>query len=369
MVVAAYGLYIPPRLLEQSLWLNVHPSLLPRWRGAAPVERAILEGDARDRRDDPSHRRRARRRPDRAREAFEVGELDAGDVFARPGRSRRGCSPPCSTSRSFEPQDEDGVDVRREDRPRRPPARSRRSARRLAAGAGALAAHRRVDDAARSSRHDLEGPPRRRCVRPGRRAAGRARTDELRRVPARRALIAPARRAAFEVVRRVFEEDAYADRALAACRRRARRPRPRARATTRVRDGAAQAHDRLRDRAARQAPRAQARSSGADGAASRRLPARLDRPGGARGRRRLGRARSRRRSRASRAVHERRHAPPLAGPAGSRRLAARRAGQALLPGLDRRGLDARLRRRGRSRADARAERAAGARGSRGRAGR
>ena len=45
VVVAAYGLYIPPRLLAQSLWLNVHPSLLPRWRGAAPVERALLAGD------------------------------------------------------------------------------------------------------------------------------------------------------------------------------------------------------------------------------------------------------------------------------------------------------------------------------------
>jgi methionyl-tRNA formyltransferase len=32
-------------LLERHLWLNVHPSLLPRWRGAAPVERAILAGD------------------------------------------------------------------------------------------------------------------------------------------------------------------------------------------------------------------------------------------------------------------------------------------------------------------------------------
>ena len=46
MVVCAYGLYIPPRLLERTLWMNVHPSLLPRWRGAAPVERAILAGDA-----------------------------------------------------------------------------------------------------------------------------------------------------------------------------------------------------------------------------------------------------------------------------------------------------------------------------------
>jgi methionyl-tRNA formyltransferase len=45
VVVCAYGLYIPPHLLEQALWVNVHPSLLPRWRGAAPVERAILAGD------------------------------------------------------------------------------------------------------------------------------------------------------------------------------------------------------------------------------------------------------------------------------------------------------------------------------------
>src|SRR4051794_18472216 len=40
VVVAAYGLYIPSPLLADALWVNVHPSLLPRWRGAAPVERA-----------------------------------------------------------------------------------------------------------------------------------------------------------------------------------------------------------------------------------------------------------------------------------------------------------------------------------------
>ncbi len=45
VVVCAYGLLIPGDLLEQGLWLNVHPSLLPRWRGAAPVERALLAGD------------------------------------------------------------------------------------------------------------------------------------------------------------------------------------------------------------------------------------------------------------------------------------------------------------------------------------
>src|ERR687898_2028144 len=45
MVVAAYGALIPESLLERALWLNVQPSLLPRWRGAAPVERAIMAGD------------------------------------------------------------------------------------------------------------------------------------------------------------------------------------------------------------------------------------------------------------------------------------------------------------------------------------
>src|SRR5919201_1202542 len=45
VVVAAYGLLIPAELLDRALWLNVHPSLLPRWRGAAPIERAIMAGD------------------------------------------------------------------------------------------------------------------------------------------------------------------------------------------------------------------------------------------------------------------------------------------------------------------------------------
>jgi methionyl-tRNA formyltransferase len=46
VVAAAYGALIPKELLERALWLNVHLSLLPRWRGAAPVERAIMAGDA-----------------------------------------------------------------------------------------------------------------------------------------------------------------------------------------------------------------------------------------------------------------------------------------------------------------------------------
>jgi methionyl-tRNA formyltransferase len=45
IVLVAYGRLIPGELLDRHLWLNVHPSLLPRWRGAAPVERALMAGD------------------------------------------------------------------------------------------------------------------------------------------------------------------------------------------------------------------------------------------------------------------------------------------------------------------------------------
>ncbi len=47
MVVAAYGLLLPPAVLDMPRFgcLNIHGSLLPRWRGAAPVQRAIEAGD------------------------------------------------------------------------------------------------------------------------------------------------------------------------------------------------------------------------------------------------------------------------------------------------------------------------------------
>ncbi len=44
-VVVAYGALVPAAVLAQVPMVNVHFSLLPRWRGAAPVERAILAGD------------------------------------------------------------------------------------------------------------------------------------------------------------------------------------------------------------------------------------------------------------------------------------------------------------------------------------
>ncbi len=47
MVVVAYGLLLPPRILQIPVYgcLNIHASLLPRWRGAAPIHRAIEAGD------------------------------------------------------------------------------------------------------------------------------------------------------------------------------------------------------------------------------------------------------------------------------------------------------------------------------------
>jgi methionyl-tRNA formyltransferase len=45
VVVCAFGAIIKEPLLSRLELLNVHPSLLPRWRGAAPVERAIMAGD------------------------------------------------------------------------------------------------------------------------------------------------------------------------------------------------------------------------------------------------------------------------------------------------------------------------------------
>ncbi|MBD3634858.1 MAG: methionyl-tRNA formyltransferase, partial [Methylophaga sp.] len=47
MVVVAYGLLLPQKVLDTPKLgcINVHASLLPRWRGAAPIQRAILAGD------------------------------------------------------------------------------------------------------------------------------------------------------------------------------------------------------------------------------------------------------------------------------------------------------------------------------------
>ena len=109
VVVCAYGLYIPPRLLEQSLWLNVHPSLLPRWRGAAPVERAILAGDAET--GVTIHRTVAEldAGPIAAKDAVAIGELDAGGVYGRAGELAAQQLASVLPDPQFTPQPEDGA--------------------------------------------------------------------------------------------------------------------------------------------------------------------------------------------------------------------------------------------------------------------
>src|SRR5687767_8274434 len=44
-LVCAFGQFLRAELLDRLELLNVHPSLLPRWRGAAPIERALMAGD------------------------------------------------------------------------------------------------------------------------------------------------------------------------------------------------------------------------------------------------------------------------------------------------------------------------------------
>jgi methionyl-tRNA formyltransferase len=83
-VVCAYGLLIPESLLERGLWLNVHPSLLPRWRGAAPVERAIMAGDTETGVTIHETVKELDAGPIAAQRAFPIApEDDAGAVFAR----------------------------------------------------------------------------------------------------------------------------------------------------------------------------------------------------------------------------------------------------------------------------------------------
>jgi methionyl-tRNA formyltransferase len=109
VVVCAYGLYIPPRLLERSLWLNVHPSLLPRWRGAAPVERAILAGDPETGVTIHETVEALDAGPIAAQEAFAVGDLDAGGVFARAGEIAARLLQAVLESPRFVPQADEGA--------------------------------------------------------------------------------------------------------------------------------------------------------------------------------------------------------------------------------------------------------------------
>jgi methionyl-tRNA formyltransferase len=110
VVVAAYGLLIPDSLLERARWLNVHPSLLPRWRGAAPVERALMTGDTRT--GVTIHRTTPEldAGPIAAQEQFDIApDDDAGSVYARSAEIAARLLNDVIDAPHFEPQPDDGV--------------------------------------------------------------------------------------------------------------------------------------------------------------------------------------------------------------------------------------------------------------------
>ena len=110
VVVAAYGGIIPPSLLDDRLWLNVHPSLLPRWRGAAPVERAIIAGDRET--GVTIHRTSAEldAGPIAAQRGFAIEpDDDAGVVYGRAAEVALDLLEDVLTAPTFRPQPVEGV--------------------------------------------------------------------------------------------------------------------------------------------------------------------------------------------------------------------------------------------------------------------
>jgi methionyl-tRNA formyltransferase len=84
LVLCAYGVLVGEPLLSRYELFNVHPSLLPRWRGAAPVERALLAGDVETGVSIIQLVDELDAGPIAAQRAFPIGpEDDAGTVYAR----------------------------------------------------------------------------------------------------------------------------------------------------------------------------------------------------------------------------------------------------------------------------------------------
>ena len=110
IVLVAYGRLIPRERLDRHLWLNVHPSLLPRWRGAAPVERALIAGDTETGVTIIKLVEELDAGPIAAQEAFPIGpEDDAGAVYERAAGVAVELLERVLPSPSFRPQSTDGV--------------------------------------------------------------------------------------------------------------------------------------------------------------------------------------------------------------------------------------------------------------------
>jgi methionyl-tRNA formyltransferase len=105
VVVVAYGALIPASLLERALWLNVHPSLLPRWRGAAPIERAIMAGDDESAVSVIRLVEELDAGPIGAQRAFSIGgDTTAGDAYAETARLAPELIDEALANGSFAPQ-------------------------------------------------------------------------------------------------------------------------------------------------------------------------------------------------------------------------------------------------------------------------
>ena len=178
--MCAFGALVKEPLLSEHELLNVHPSLLPRWRGAAPVERAIMAGDARTGVSIMRLTAGLDSGPVCLRESLAIephdnyGSLAArlqalgGELLVRALDLIARGEPP-----EFVEQDEAGVTLRGEDRARGPAAGSRQS--RGGAGArrpGAAPAHRRAPAA---RRRGAAGCAARLASRPIRGSTGRRR--------------------------------------------------------------------------------------------------------------------------------------------------------------------------------------------------
>jgi len=110
VVIAAYGLLIPEDALAERLWLNVHPSLLPRWRGAAPVERAIMAGDAETGVTIHQTVKELDAGPIAAQHAFAIAPADdAGAVYAKAAELAADLLDDVLSEPEFTPQPDEGV--------------------------------------------------------------------------------------------------------------------------------------------------------------------------------------------------------------------------------------------------------------------
>ena len=110
VVAVAYGQLVPRGALERARWLNVHPSLLPRWRGAAPVERALMAGDKATGVTIIELVEQLDAGPIAAQERFEIGiDDDAGAVFAGAAELTPDLIDAALDNQRPEPQAEDGA--------------------------------------------------------------------------------------------------------------------------------------------------------------------------------------------------------------------------------------------------------------------